>query len=137
MNSVLIVSVGVFYASFCYFLQYPLCMFAVAVIVKAAVRLFRKQHLQPCYFLWSDIAVGLLAMPFWAACSFLPGVNSKSLSNLCEIVLIGKIWAFILAIRLVVSFLPIRHYVRYARLGNYLIFLLCILVAYLTPTFSE
>lgn len=137
MNSILMVIEGVSYALFYYFLRYPLCVLAIAVVVKAAVHLFRKQHFQPRYFLWSDIAVAFLAMPFWAACSFLPGVCTKSLSNLREIMLLGKIWAFILAARLVVSFLPVHHYVRYARLGNLLIFFLCILVAYLTPTLPE
>ena len=137
MDSVLMVIEGLSYALFFYFLRYPLCVLAIAAVVKATVHLLRKQDLQPRYFLWSDIAVVFLAMPFWAVCSFLPGVGIKSLSNLCEIMLLGKIWALLLAARLIVSFLSVRHYVRYARLGNLLIFLLCILVAYLTPTLSE
>ena len=137
MNPFFLIAAGALHALFYYFLRYPLCVLSLAIIVKAGLLMTGKQRLQPRYFLWSDIAIAFLAMSFWATCSLLPGVGAKSLSNLCEIMLLGKIWAFILAVRLVLSFLSVRHYVRCARLGNLLILLLCLLVAYLTPTMPE
>lgn len=137
MNSAFIIIIGALYALFFYFQQYPLCVLFLAVVIKAVLFMIGKQHLQPRYFLWSDLAIAFLAMPLWATCSFLPGVETKSLSNLWEVMLLGKIWATILAVRLVLSFLTVRHYVRYARFGNLLFSFLCILVAYLTPTIPE
>lgn len=137
MNSFFIIMIGALHALFYYFLQYPLCVLSFAAVVKVGLLLARKKHLQPRYFLWSDIAIAFLAMPVWATCSLLPGVETKSLSNLYEIMLLGRIWASLLAARLVLSLLPVRHYVRYARFGNFFFLILCILVAYLTPTMPE
>lgn len=73
MSSVFIAIKGVLCALFYYFLRYPLCVLSLSIIVKAGLLMTGKQRLQPRYFLWSDMAIAFLAMPFWATCSLLPG----------------------------------------------------------------
>lgn len=132
--SLLIDCVG---ALFFYFLWFPMVVSVFALVFNGVLCFGGKIGKRFSFFVWSDLGVAVFCFPFWALCTVLPGVATKSVANFSEIKIIGYIWGGFLLVRLLLYFLSVRNYACCARLGNVLIFIVCVLFAYLFPTLPE
>ena len=89
------------------------------------------------YFVRSDLNVALFCLPFWGLCTVLPGVPTKSMSNLIEPMILGGIWGGFLFVRLILVLCNISKYKIISHYGNVLVFVMCILFAYFFPSLPE
>ena len=137
MDEIMSVLLAFLTASYFYFWKVPIVVIAIALIVRSFSRVVRRGHSLQCFFVWSDLAVAFLALPFYAICTLLPGTSGKSVANLVEVMVLGILWSMILFVRIPLSILLIKGYVFYAKCGNALIFAMCIIFAYFFPTLPE
>jgi hypothetical protein len=91
----------------------------------------------PVYFIRCDLKVVIFWLPFWGLCTLLPGVQTKSMSNLIEQMILGGIWGLFLFVRLILVLCKVSKYKIISYYGNALIFLMCILFAYFFPSLPE
>lgn len=138
MDAIISVLTGFFVADFFYFLPVPIAVSVLVIIVRIVfVATKKRKNLKIRFFIWSDLMVAFLSLPLYTLCTMLPCAPIKSLANLIEVMALGMIWGVVLLVRAVLSFAAKQKYLIYARIGNSLIFILCILFALLFPTLSE
>ena len=137
MDEIMSVGLAFLTASYLYFWKVPVVAIAIALIVCSFLRVVKRGHSVQSFFVWSDLAVAFLALPFYAICTLLPGASVKSVANLVEVMVLGILWGMILFVRIPLSILLINSYVFFAKCGNALIFAMCIIFAYFFPTLPE
>lgn len=136
MDSVMSTVVGFALVLYYYFLRMPILVGAI-VFLFYALRYFVMKKKTRCFWVRSDFIVILLTSPFWGVCTLLPGVTTKSIANLCELMLLGYLWSAILFVRMVLAGYNVAKYNFYAHVGNVLLFFICVIVAYCFPTLPE
>lgn len=137
MDEIVSLLIGCVGAFFFYFLWFPTVVSVFALVFNCVPCFCGKKGKTFSFFVWSDLGVAVFCFPFWALCTVLPGVATKSVANFSEIRIIGYIWGAFLLVRLLLYCLSVRNYRCCARLGNVLVFIICILFAYLFPTLPE
>ena len=126
---------GIFIAWYFYFIKIPIFVCLFVFIVKGTLLLMKKEI--PIYFIRSDLKVVIFCLPCWGLCTLLPGVQTKSMSNLIEPMILGGIWGLFLFVRLILVLCNVSNYKIISRYGNALVFLMCIIFSYFFPSLPE
>ena len=137
MDEIIKIITGFLVMSVFFFLPIPIGTFLIVFCMRVIFRLIKKNLLQAPVLIRSDWVIVFLLIPFWGLCTVLPGVPTKSMSNLIEPMILGGIWGGFLFVRLILVLFNVQKYKSIAFLGNIAVFVLCVLFAYFFPSLPE
>ena len=137
MDEIIKIITGFLVMSVFFFLPIPIGTFLIVFCMRVIFRLIKKNLLQAPFLIRSDWVIVFLLIPFWGLCTVLPGVPTKSMSNLIEPMILGGIWGLFLFVRLILVLCNVSKYKIISCCGNALVFLMCILFAYFFPSLPE